>query len=109
MLLQSGCRNLVVGQFAPAVDDQLHAGKSAACSRSLGIDGQLQLLCGVSRTVLRQPPPTLALFKTEHTLDARVMAHPSYSKMRSMRKTADQHRNTASQGASERVRHFGFE
>ena len=41
----------------------------------------------------------------EHTLDARVMAHPSYSKMRSMRQTADQYRETA----SERVRHFGFE
>jgi superfamily I DNA and/or RNA helicase len=41
----------------------------------------------------------------KHTLDARVMAHPSYSKMRSMRQTADQHRETA----SERVRHFGFE
>ena len=41
----------------------------------------------------------------EHTLDARVMAHPSYSKMRSMRQTADQHRETA----SERIRHFCFE
>ena len=33
----------------------------------------------------------------EHTLDARVMAHPSYSKMRAMRQTADQYRETASQ------------
>ena len=41
----------------------------------------------------------------EHTLDARVMAHPSYSKMRAMRQTADQHRQTASQ----HVRHFGHE
>ncbi len=41
----------------------------------------------------------------EHTLDARVMAHPSYAKMRSMRQTAHQHRETA----SEYVRHFGFE
>jgi len=41
----------------------------------------------------------------QHTLDARVMAHPSYNKMRAMRQTADQHRETA----SERVRHFGFE
>ena len=32
----------------------------------------------------------------EHTLDAQVMAHPSYSKMRAMRQTADQHRETAS-------------
>ena len=45
----------------------------------------------------------------EHTFDARVMAHPSHSKMRSMRQTADQHRNTASQRASERDRRFGFE
>ena len=41
----------------------------------------------------------------EHTLDARVMAHPSYSKMRAMRQTADQYRQTA----SEYVRHFGPE
>jgi len=32
----------------------------------------------------------------EHTLDAQVMAHPSYSKMRAMRQTADQCRDTAS-------------
>ena len=41
----------------------------------------------------------------QHTLDARVMAHPSYNKMRAMRQTADQHREMA----SERTRHFGFE
>ncbi len=40
-----------------------------------------------------------------HTLDARVMAHPSHSKMRAMRQTADQYRQTA----SEYVRHFGPE
>jgi predicted DNA helicase len=40
-----------------------------------------------------------------HTLDARVTAHPSYSKMRAMRQTADQYRITA----SEYVRNFGFE
>ncbi len=33
----------------------------------------------------------------EHTLDAQVMAHPSYSKMRALRQTADQHRESASQ------------
>jgi len=32
----------------------------------------------------------------EHTLDAQVMARPSYSKMRAMRQTADQCRDTAS-------------
>ena len=41
----------------------------------------------------------------QHTLDARVIAHPSYSKMRAMRQTADQYRETA----SEYVRNFGFE
>jgi len=41
----------------------------------------------------------------EHTLDARVMAHPSYSKMRAMRQTAEQYRETA----KEYVRHDGFE
>jgi ATP-dependent RNA/DNA helicase IGHMBP2 len=45
----------------------------------------------------------------EHTLDARVMAHPSYSKMRAMRQTADQHRNTASELTSKHARDFGFE
>ena len=50
-------------------------------------------------------PSRVSSLLLEHTLDARVMAHPSYSKMRSMRQTADQHRETA----SERVRHFGFE
>ena len=41
----------------------------------------------------------------EHTLDAQVMAHPSYSKMRAMRQTADQYRETASQP----LRNFGYE
>ncbi len=41
----------------------------------------------------------------KHTLDARLMAHPSYGKMRAMRQTADQYRETASQ----RTRHFSFE
>ncbi len=33
----------------------------------------------------------------QHTLDARVMAHPSYSQARAMRQTASQHREAASQ------------
>jgi ATP-dependent RNA/DNA helicase IGHMBP2 len=41
----------------------------------------------------------------QHTLDARVMAHASHSKMHSMRQTAEQHRATT----SEYVRHFSFE
>lgn len=41
----------------------------------------------------------------KHTLDAGVMAHPSYAKMHAMRQTAEQHRDTA----SEHVSHFGFE
>ncbi len=41
----------------------------------------------------------------KHTLDAGVMAHPSYSKMHAMRQTAEQYRETA----NEHVRHFGFE
>ena len=45
----------------------------------------------------------------KHTLDARVMAHPSYSKMRAMRQTADQYRSTASELASKHARDFGFE
>ncbi|WP_199222307.1 AAA domain-containing protein [Limnohabitans sp. MMS-10A-192] len=45
----------------------------------------------------------------KHTLDAGVMAHPSYAKMHAMRQTAEQHRVTASELAKEGVRHFGFE
>jgi len=45
----------------------------------------------------------------KHTVDAGVMAHPSYSKMHAMRQTAAQHRETAGQLANEHVRHFGFE
>lgn len=41
----------------------------------------------------------------QHTLDARLMAHASYSKMRAMRQTADQYRETANQ----RTRHYGYE
>ncbi len=45
----------------------------------------------------------------KHTLDARVMAHPSYSKMHAMRQTAEQLRNTAKERASERIRKAGPE
>lgn len=41
----------------------------------------------------------------KHTLDARLMDHPSYSKMRAMRQTADQYREMANQ----RTRRFGYE
>ena len=58
-------------------------------------------------------PSRVSSLLLEHTLDARVMAHPSYSKMRAMRETAAQHSNTASEGASQsfdkHARQFGFE
>ena len=54
-------------------------------------------------------PSRVSSLLLEHTLDARVMAHPSYSKMRSMRQTADQHRETASELSSKHARDFGFE
>ena len=44
----------------------------------------------------------------KHTLDAGVMAHPSFAKMHAMRQTAEQHRDTDSELAKEGVRHFGF-
>jgi superfamily I DNA and/or RNA helicase len=44
-----------------------------------------------------------------HTLDARVMAHPSYSKMRAMRQTAGQYRDKADELARQSVRGLGFE
>ena len=59
---------------------------------------------GVSVIRLGNPSRVSELL-LEHTLDAQVMAHPSYSKMRAMRHTADQHRETARQP----LRHAGFE
>jgi ATP-dependent RNA/DNA helicase IGHMBP2 len=50
-------------------------------------------------------PSRVSELLLKHTLDAQVMAHASYSKMRAMRQTAEQHRQTA----SEYVRDFGFE
>jgi predicted DNA helicase len=44
-----------------------------------------------------------------HTLDARVMAHPSYSKMRAIRQTADQYRDKANELARQNVRNLAFE
>ena len=44
-----------------------------------------------------------------HTLDARVMAHPNYSKMRAIRQTADQYRDKANELARQSVRNLGFE
>ena len=50
-------------------------------------------------------PSRVSELLLKHTLDAGVMAHPSYAKMHAMRQTAEQHRETA----SEYVRDFGFE
>ena len=50
-------------------------------------------------------PSRVSELLLQHTLDAGVMAHPSYAKMHAMRQTAEQHRETA----SEHVRDFGFE
>lgn len=44
-----------------------------------------------------------------HTLDARVMAHPSHSKMRALRQTADQYRDKANDLARQTVRHLSFD
>ncbi len=45
----------------------------------------------------------------QHTLDARVMAHPSYSRMRAMRQTADLHRQTVREHFSDRPRRSTFD
>lgn len=60
--------------------------------------------CGVSVIRIGNPSRVSELL-LNHTLDARLMSHPSYSKMRAMRQTADQYRETANQ----RTRHFDFE
>ena len=44
-----------------------------------------------------------------HTLDARVMAHPGYGRMRAMRQTADRCREQAAELARPNGRHLGFE
>ncbi|WP_353136999.1 AAA domain-containing protein, partial [Limnohabitans sp.] len=54
-------------------------------------------------------PSRVSELLLKHTLDAGVLAHPSYAKMHAMRQTAEQHRHTANQFADEHVRHFGFE
>ncbi len=54
-------------------------------------------------------PSRVSELLLKHTLDAGVMAHPSYAKMHAMRQTAEQHRDTASELAKEGVRNFGFE
>jgi predicted DNA helicase len=59
---------------------------------------------GVNVIRMGNPSRVLELL-LKHTLDAGVMAHPSYAKMHAMRQTAEQHRDTA----NERVSHFGFE
>ena len=60
--------------------------------------------CGVN--VIRMGNPSrVSDLLLQHTLDAGVMAHPSYSKMHAMRQTANQHRETV----NEYIRHFGFE
>ena len=70
------------------------------------VDLLTEKLAERSVNVIRMGNPSrVSSLLLEHTLDARVMAHPSYSKMRAMRQTADQYRETA----SEYVRNFGFE
>ncbi len=59
---------------------------------------------GVSVIRLGNPSRVSELL-LQHTLDAQVMAHPSYGKMRAMRQTAEQHRETASQALGK----MGFE
>ena len=64
--------------------------------------------CGVN--VLRMGNPSrVSDLLLKHTLDAQVMAHPSYSRMRAMRQTADQYRETAKELASPTSGRFGFE
>lgn len=54
-------------------------------------------------------PSRVSELLLKHTLDAGVMAHPSYAKMHAMRQTAEQLRDTASELTKEGVRNFGFE
>ena len=57
------------------------------------------------RVIRMGNPSRVSDLLLEHTLDAHVRAHPSYSKMRAMRQTAGQYRETASQ----HLRSFGHE
>lgn len=63
---------------------------------------------GVNVIRLGNPSRVSDLLLT-HTLDARVMAHPSYSTMRAIRQTAAQYRDKANELSRENVRHLGFE
>ena len=54
-------------------------------------------------------PSRISSLLLQHTLDARVMAHASYAKMRAMRQTAEQFREAANERAGKRVGDFGFD
>lgn len=70
------------------------------------VDLLTEKLAGQGVNVIRLGNPSrVSDLLLQHTLDARVMAHGSYGRMRSLRQTADQLRQTAQQ----HVRHFGPE
>ena len=60
-------------------------------------------------TIRMGNPSRVSDLLLQHTLDARVMAHPSYAKMHAMRQTAAQHRHTATDRASANARSFSFD
>ena len=54
-------------------------------------------------------PSRISNLLLQHTLDARVMAHSSYGKMRAMRQTAEQFKDAANERASKHARDAGFD
>ncbi len=74
------------------------------------VDLLTEKLAGRSVNVIRIGNPSrVSDLLLQHTLDARVMAHPRYSSVRSMRQTADQHRQTVNQRSKERPRRLSHE
>ncbi len=70
------------------------------------VDLLTEKLAGHGVNVIRMGNPSrVSDLLLDHTLDARVMAHGSYGRMRALRQTADQLRQTAQQ----HVRHYGYE
>lgn len=70
------------------------------------VDLLTEKLAGHGVRVIRMGNPSrVSDLLLEHTLDARVMAHPGHSRMRALRQTADQYR----QSATQYLRHFGPE
>jgi len=74
------------------------------------VDLLTEKLAGRGVKVIRMGNPSrVSELLLSHTLDARVMAHPSHSRMRALRQTAGQYREKAQELSRQTTRAWGFE